>query len=64
MTRDTRDTRDKGYLLDNQQSEAGTRFTALSTLFDPSTFRHFETVGVAEGRRCWEIGAGGPTVPA
>ncbi|WP_432590243.1 methyltransferase domain-containing protein [Streptomyces sp. HD1123-B1] len=54
---------DTGYLLDNRQVEAGTRFEALSALFDPSTFRHFETVGVDEGWRCWEVGAGGPTVP-
>ena len=27
--------RDEGYLLDNQQSEAGRRFDALSELFDP-----------------------------
>lgn len=55
---------DEGYLLDNRQTEAGTRFEALSALFDPSTFRHFEALGVGEGWRCWEIGAGGPTVPA
>jgi len=29
---------DSGYLLDNQQAEAGTRFDALATLFNPSTF--------------------------
>ncbi|MBO8196023.1 methyltransferase domain-containing protein [Streptomyces oryzae] len=55
---------DKGYLLDNRQVEAGTRFKALAELFDASTFRHFETTGIAEGWRCWEVGAGGPTVPA
>ncbi|MGW0374719.1 methyltransferase domain-containing protein [Streptomyces coeruleorubidus] len=56
--------RDDGYLLDNRQAEAGTRFDALGALFDASTFRHFETVGVAEGWRCWEVGAGGPGVAA
>ncbi|MGW7486366.1 methyltransferase domain-containing protein [Streptomyces sp. NPDC054786] len=55
---------DKGYLLDNRQVEAGTRFDALAALFDASTFRHFETVGIDEGWRCWEVGAGGPTVSA
>ncbi|MEU2791729.1 methyltransferase domain-containing protein [Streptomyces sp. NPDC007100] len=64
MTRDTRETAGEGYLLDNRQAEAGERFTALSELFDPSTFRHFDTVGVGDGWRCWEVGAGGPTVPA
>ncbi|MGW8379877.1 methyltransferase domain-containing protein [Streptomyces sp. ODS28] len=51
-----------GYLLDNQQVEAGTRFDALAELFDASTFRHFETVGVESGWHCWEAGAGGPSV--
>jgi SAM-dependent methyltransferase len=59
-----RDKRDKEYLLDNRQAEAGTRFDALAALFDASTFRHFEQVGVAEGWRCWEVGAGGPSVAA
>jgi SAM-dependent methyltransferase len=54
---------DKGYLLDNQQSEAGRRFNALATLLDPVTFRHFETVEVGSGWQCWEVGAGGPSVP-
>ncbi|WP_213453504.1 class I SAM-dependent methyltransferase [Rhizomonospora bruguierae] len=53
-----------GYLLDNQQSEAGVRFDALATLFNPATFRHIEALGIAAGWRCWEVGAGGPTVPA
>ncbi|KOV96863.1 methyltransferase [Streptomyces sp. NRRL B-1140] len=53
---------DEGYLLDNRRTEAGTRFDALAALFDASTFRHFETAGIAEGWRCWEVGAGGPSV--
>jgi SAM-dependent methyltransferase len=57
-------TADKGYLLDNQQSEAGRRFEALSELFDPVTFRHLEAVGVSAGWSCWEVGAGGASVPA
>lgn len=51
-----------GYLLDNQQSEAGRRFDALSTLFDPTTFRHIEDLGIGPGWRCWEVGAGGTSV--
>ncbi|MFF3643267.1 methyltransferase domain-containing protein [Streptomyces sp. NPDC002564] len=51
-----------GYLLDNRQSEAGERFGALADLFDASTFRHFDRLGVAAGWRCWEVGAGGPSV--
>ena len=57
-------TRDEGYLLDNQQSEAGRRFDALSQLFDPVTFRHLAAVGVSAGWACWEVGAGGVSVPA
>ncbi|WP_055701517.1 MULTISPECIES: methyltransferase domain-containing protein [Streptomyces] len=56
-------TPDHGYLLDNQQSEAGIRFGALSELFDPVTFRHVDQLGITAGMRCWEVGAGGPSVP-
>ena len=52
------------YLLDNQQVEAGQRFDALSVLFDPSTFRHVQAVGLMPGWRVWEVGAGSPGVPA
>lgn len=52
----------EGYLLDNRQSEAGERFAALSELFDAWTFRRLERLGVGPGRRCWEVGAGGPGV--
>jgi SAM-dependent methyltransferase len=54
---------EEGYLLDNQQVEAGARFEALSRLFNPGTFRHIEALGLRSGWRCWEIGAGGPSVP-
>ncbi|OON82786.1 methyltransferase domain-containing protein [Streptomyces tsukubensis] len=54
---------DHGYLLDNQQSDAGIRFAALSELFDPVTFRHVDQLGITAGMRCWEVGAGGPSVP-
>jgi SAM-dependent methyltransferase len=52
-----------GYLLDNRQVEAGQRFAALATLFDPSTFRHLGALGLEPGWRVWEVGAGGPSVP-
>ncbi|MET8949387.1 methyltransferase domain-containing protein [Streptomyces sp. NPDC004393] len=55
-------TQSDGYLLDNQQAEAGRRFDALSTLFDPTTFRHIEDLGIGPGWRCWEVGAGGTSV--
>ncbi|WP_055552477.1 class I SAM-dependent methyltransferase [Streptomyces sp. NBRC 110028] len=54
---------DRGYLLDNRQTEAGIRFGALAELFDPGTFRHIDRLGIGPGMRCWEVGAGGPSVP-
>src|SRR5689334_10923853 len=54
---------DEGYLLANQQDQAGVRLAALATLFDPSTFRHLDALGVGPGWRCWEVGAGGRSVP-
>jgi len=53
---------DDGYLLDNAAAAAGTRLGALAALFDPSTFRHIEALGIAPGWTCWEVGAGGPSV--
>lgn len=35
----------------------------MSELFDPWTFRHIEALGIGAGWRCWEIGAGGSSVP-
>ncbi|MFF8928456.1 methyltransferase domain-containing protein [Streptomyces longwoodensis] len=55
-------TRPDGYLLDNQRTEAGERFDAFASLFDPTTFRHLEGLGVGPGWRCWEVGAGGTSV--
>jgi len=52
-----------GYLLANQQVEAGQRLDALSVLFDPSTFRHIAALGLAPGWRVWEVGSGGANVP-
>ena len=57
-------TSDGGYLLANEQPEAGRRFEALAELFDPVTFRHLAAVGVAPGWSCWEVGAGGASVPS
>lgn len=55
---------DQGYLLDNAQVEAGERFGAFAELFDPVTFRHLAGLGLGAGSRVWEVGAGGPSVPA
>lgn len=56
--------RDEGYLLDNRRSEAGRRFDTFAELFDPWTFAHLDRVGLGAGWRCWEVGAGGSSVPA
>ncbi|HEX4340049.1 MAG TPA: methyltransferase domain-containing protein [Polyangiaceae bacterium] len=52
----------EGYLLSSDGAEAKNRMEALSTLFDPGTFRILETTGIGPGWACWEVGAGGPTV--
>ncbi|MER5180714.1 methyltransferase domain-containing protein [Streptomyces sp. NPDC002896] len=44
------------------QTGAGRRFDALAALFDPTTFRHIERLGISPGRRCWEVGAYGASV--
>ncbi|WP_344900940.1 class I SAM-dependent methyltransferase [Actinomadura meridiana] len=62
MTSAVPDSSGEGYLFDNALQEADSRFDALSELFDPSTFRHIEQLGIAAGWRCWEVGAGGPSV--
>ncbi|MBQ1087671.1 methyltransferase domain-containing protein [Streptomyces sp. B93] len=53
--------RTDGHLLDNRP-EAAARSDALAALFDPTTFRHLETLGVGPGWRCWEVGARGTSV--
>ena len=51
-----------GYLLDNRLDGAGLRLAAVAELFDPVTVRHLAATGIGDGWRCWEVGAGGPTV--
>jgi SAM-dependent methyltransferase len=51
-----------GYLLDNRAAPAAARLDALAALFDPVTFRHINDLGIRAGWRCWEVGAGGPSV--
>ena len=48
------------YLLENARRDAAIRFASLSSLFDPTTLRHFDSCGMGAGWRCWEVGAGGP----
>lgn len=48
--------RTDGYPLDHRRTEAAERLDAFATLFDPTTFRHLEAIGVRAGWRCWEAG--------
>ncbi len=50
------------YLLANHAAQTGDRFGALSACFDRTTFTNLAAVGVDAGWRCWEVGAGGPSV--
>ena len=56
-------TSDHRYLLDNTKVEAGERFTWLAELFDGVTRGHVDRLGMTAGWRCWEVGAGGPSIP-
>ncbi|MFH9015744.1 class I SAM-dependent methyltransferase [Streptomyces sp. NPDC017943] len=47
-----------GHLLDDRKHEAVEHFSAFAALFDPTTFRHLDALGVGSGWRCWEVGAG------
>jgi SAM-dependent methyltransferase len=54
--------RDADYLLGNAIDGAQRRLAALADLFDRWTFDHFDQLGLGDGWRCWEVGAGGPSV--
>src|SRR3954464_2365373 len=53
----------RGYLLDNARAEAGERFVWLAELFDGVTRGHLDRLGLRAGSRCWEVGAGGRSIP-
>jgi SAM-dependent methyltransferase len=38
-------------------------YATLAALLDATTFGHLDRLGVAEGWRCWEVGAGATSVP-
>ena len=50
---------ESNYPLDNANEIAGARMELLARLFDPTTQRVLEGVGIAAGWRCLEIGGGG-----
>ncbi len=50
------------YAWDNAMQEGRRRLALLEQSLDPATFRRLETIGVSEGWRCLEVGAGGGTI--
>jgi SAM-dependent methyltransferase len=51
-----------GIGMSNKWSDEQRRLSAGQALFDPGTFRHLDTIGIAAGMRCLEIGGGGGSV--
>lgn len=54
---------ESNYLLENRHEQAGLRLKALSALFDETSFQHMLRLGLASSWHCWEVGAGGASVP-
>lgn len=52
------------YLFDNAWQQARQRLAALEAWLDPGTIRLLATLGVGEGWRCLEVGAGGGSIAA
>ncbi|MGW5969319.1 SAM-dependent methyltransferase [Streptomyces sp. NPDC055186] len=55
-------TRTDGHPLDHREDGTAEHLDAFADLFDPTTFRHLEAVGVGPGWNCWEVGADGTSV--
>jgi SAM-dependent methyltransferase len=52
------------YTFDNAWVQARERLGVLEAVFDPGSIRHLEQLGVAEGWRCLDVGAGGGSLAA
>ena len=50
------------FAADAEADDELARLQVQATVHDPTTFRHFETIGVTEGWRCLEVGAGAGSV--
>jgi SAM-dependent methyltransferase len=50
------------YVFDQAWQDEKRRLNALARLYDEGTIAHLESLGVAEGWRCWEAGAGSGTI--
>jgi ubiquinone/menaquinone biosynthesis C-methylase UbiE len=55
-------TRTNSFLLDDPQVDTGKYLDPFDSIFDATTFRHLEALGVGPGWRCWEVGASGASV--
>jgi 2-polyprenyl-3-methyl-5-hydroxy-6-metoxy-1,4-benzoquinol methylase len=53
-----------GYIADRSWAGEGRRLSALESALDPNTIRHLLRIGVKEGWRCLEIGAGEGSIAA
>jgi SAM-dependent methyltransferase len=51
-----------GYALDNSWEKAKRRLALLEHYLDPMTKRRFGALGLGEGARCLEVGAGGGSI--
>jgi SAM-dependent methyltransferase len=52
----------QAYLLDNAAQQAAGRFLGLEAGFDENTKAGLSALGIAAGRRCWELGAGSGSI--
>ena len=52
----------EGYVYDQTFAKERERLAGMEALWDPGTIRALEAVGVAEGWRCLEVGAGAGSV--
>ncbi|MGH9038980.1 MAG: class I SAM-dependent methyltransferase [Acidimicrobiia bacterium] len=50
------------YIFDNSDEREAERLAGIQAAFDPGTFRHLAELGVGEGWRCLEVGAGAGSV--
>jgi SAM-dependent methyltransferase len=50
------------YPFDNAAPQAGERFARLAELYDGVTQRHLDRLGINDGWRCLEVGAGGGSI--
>lgn len=50
------------YVFDNAWEQERERLAGIESMYDPGTIRHLESIGVAEGWRCLEVGGGGGSI--